>query len=55
MEQFMQQTIALREKELESIAVTYMTDPAFAQCREDDKLWDVTVADGLDGLGDYYK
>jgi hypothetical protein len=53
MEQFMEQTVSLREKELENIAETYMTDPAFAQCREDDKLWDVTVADGLDGLSNY--
>ncbi len=47
MEQFMQSTVAQREKELENIAEIYMTDPAFAQCREDEQLWDVTVADGL--------
>ena len=32
------------------IAQTYMTDPAFAVCREDEKLWDVTVGDGLENL-----
>jgi hypothetical protein len=47
-EQYMQQALAAREKELEKIAETYMTDPAFMQCREDEKAWDVTVGDGLD-------
>jgi hypothetical protein len=47
MEQFMKNTVAQRERELENIAEIYMTDPAFAQCREDEKLWEVTVSDGL--------
>lgn len=44
--------IALKEREaaLEKIAEAYMTDPAFAQCREDEKLWDVTVGDGLENV-----
>lgn len=46
-ERYMQQILALKEKELENLAEIYMTDPAFAQCREDEKAWDVTTADGL--------
>ena len=38
----------LREKEMGAIVDAYMTDPAFAQCRADEALWDVTVADGLE-------
>ena len=43
-------TLAAREAELESIAQAYMTDPAFAECRDDEHRWDVTVGDGLDKL-----
>jgi hypothetical protein len=50
MEQYMQKALQDRESELAAIADIYMTDPAFAQCREDEKLWDATVADGLDNL-----
>lgn len=47
-EAYMQQALTLKEKELEHIAETYLTDPAFAQCREDEKAWDVTIGDGLE-------
>ena len=49
MERLMQQALAEREAELEQIASVFMADPAFAQCREDEKLWEVTVGDGLEG------
>jgi hypothetical protein len=48
MEELMKQALALREAELERVADAFMTDPAFAECRDDEKLWDVTMADGLD-------
>ncbi|MBM3408998.1 MAG: hypothetical protein FJY25_17060 [Betaproteobacteria bacterium] len=50
MENLMKQALAEREAELERTAEVYMTDPAFANCREDVKLWDVTVSDGLENL-----
>jgi hypothetical protein len=50
MERYMQQALIERETELTAIADAYMTDPAFAQCRDDEKSWDVTVADGLENL-----
>ena len=48
MEDLMKQALAAREAELERVAEAFMTDPAFAECREDAQLWDATVADGLD-------
>jgi hypothetical protein len=48
MEELMKQALAVREAELERVAEAFMTDPAFAACRDDEKLWDTTVADGLD-------
>lgn len=52
MERYMLQALQEREqardKEMGSIVDAYMTDPAFAQCRADEALWDVTVADGLE-------
>jgi hypothetical protein len=50
MERYMQQALLDREKELGALADAYMTDPAFAQCRADDAIWDVTVADGLENV-----
>ena len=50
MEELMKQALAAREAELEAIAATFMADPAFAPCRDDEKLWDVTASDGLDQL-----
>lgn len=46
----MKQALAAREAELERVAEVFMNDPAFAECRDDEKLWDATVADGLDNL-----
>jgi hypothetical protein len=48
--QLMKIALAERETALEKIAETYINDPAFAQCREDEKLWDVTVGDGLENV-----
>ena len=31
------------ETALENIAESYMTDPAFSQCRADEKLWENTI------------
>lgn len=50
MEELMKQALLTREAELESIAEAFMTDPAFAECRDDEKRWDVTAADGLENL-----
>lgn len=50
MEELMKQALAAREAELERVTEAFMTDPAFAECRDDEKLWDVTVADGLDSV-----
>lgn len=44
----MKQTLAELEAELERVAEVFMTDPAFANCRDDEDLWEATVADGLD-------
>ena len=48
MEELMKQALAAREAELERVAEAFMTDPACAECRDDERLWDATVADGLD-------
>ena len=48
-EQLMQQALLEREAALEKLAEQYMTDPAFADCRADEALWDVTLGDGLEG------
>jgi hypothetical protein len=42
--------LAIREAALERIAEAYLTDPTFAQCRDDKKHWDATVGDGLENL-----
>jgi hypothetical protein len=34
--------------QFEAIADSYLTDPAFVTCREDETLWGTTIADGLD-------
>ncbi len=49
-ERFMQQALLEREAELGKLAEQYMSDPAFAECRADEALWDVTVGDGLEGM-----
>jgi predicted transcriptional regulator len=48
MEDLMRQALAVREAQLAAIAEQYMADPAFAECREDEKRWEVTVADGME-------
>jgi hypothetical protein len=48
MEELMKQALAVREAELERLADAFMTDPAFAECRDDAMLWEATSADGLD-------
>jgi hypothetical protein len=50
MEELMKQALAKREAELEGIAEAFMTDPAFAECSDDEKRWDVTAGDGLENL-----
>jgi hypothetical protein len=48
MEEFMKQALAVREAELERLVDVFMSDPAFAECRDDEMLWEATSADGLD-------
>ena len=48
MEELMKQALAAREAELERVAEAFMTDPAFAECRDDEQLWEATLADGMD-------
>lgn len=48
MEDLMKQALAAREAELERVAEAFMTDPAFAECRDDEQLWEATLADGMD-------
>lgn len=50
MEELMKQALATREAELEHIAEAFLSDPAFAECRDDEKRWDVTAGDGLENL-----
>ena len=45
----MEQALLERENELEGIAAAFMSDPANAEAIADEKLWDVTIGDGLDG------
>jgi len=47
-EAFMQEALVKRESELEAIA--FMSDPANAEAIRDEKLWDVTIADGLENI-----
>lgn len=49
-EVYMQQALASREQALEAIAAAFMNDPANAEAIADEKLWDTTIADGLDGI-----
>jgi hypothetical protein len=44
-----EQALLAREQELEGIAAAFMSDPANAEAIADEKLWDVTIGDGLDG------
>ena len=38
------------EQALEAIAAAFMNDPANAAAIADEKLWDATIGDGLDGI-----
>jgi hypothetical protein len=49
-EAYMQQALVIREKELEAIAAAFMNDPANAEALADEKLWDATIGDGLEGI-----
>ena len=49
-EMLMNQALTTKEKELENIAIAYMTDPSFAQCREDEQIWDFTSNDGIENI-----
>ena len=44
-----EQALLERENELEGIAAAFMSDPANAEAIADEKLWDITIGDGLDG------
>ena len=48
-EAFIEQALLAREQELEGIAAAFMNDPANAEAIADERLWDVTIGDGLDG------
>ena len=45
-----EQALLERENELEGIAAAFMSDPANAEAIADEKLWDVTIGDGLEGI-----
>ena len=49
-EAYMQQALVTKEQELEAIAAAFMNDPAYAEAIADEKLWDVTIGDGLEGM-----
>jgi hypothetical protein len=46
----MQQALVTKEQELEAIAAAFMSDPANAEAIADEKLWDVTIGDGLENI-----
>jgi hypothetical protein len=50
LERYMQTAVLSREKELEDIAAAFMADPANAEAIADEKLWDITVGDGLEAI-----
>ena len=45
-----EQALLEREKELAASAAAFMNDPANAEAISDEKLWDVTIGDGLEGM-----
>ena len=45
-----EQALLERENELEAIAAAFMNDPANAEAIADERLWDVTIGDGLEGM-----
>jgi hypothetical protein len=50
LERYMQTAVMSRERELEAIAAAFMADPANAEAIADEKLWDITIGDGLEGI-----
>jgi hypothetical protein len=46
----MQKALVTKEQEFEAIAAAFMNDPANAEALEDEKLWDVTIGDGLENI-----
>ena len=49
-EAYMQQALVTKEQEFEAIAAAFMNDPANAEALADEKLWDVTIGDGLENI-----
>ena len=49
-EAYMQQALVTKEQELEAIAAAFMNDPANAEAIADEKRWDITIGDGLEGM-----
>ncbi len=47
-EAYMRQALVAREREFEAVAAAFTNDPANAVALEDEKLWDVTIGDGLE-------
>jgi hypothetical protein len=50
LERYMQAAVLAREQELEAIAAAFMADPANAEAIADEKLWDITMGDGLESI-----
>jgi len=42
--------VSATKQSLEVIAAAFMNDPANAAAIADEKLWDATIGDGLDGI-----
>jgi hypothetical protein len=49
-EAYMQKDLVTREQGLEAIAAAFMNDPANVEAIADEKLWDTTIGDGLEGI-----
>jgi hypothetical protein len=49
-EAYMQQALVTKEQELEATAAAFMNDPANAEALADEKLWEVTIGDGLENI-----
>ena len=46
----MQQALENREQELEAIAAAFMNDPANTEAINEERLWDITIGDGLEDI-----
>ena len=49
-ETYMQQALENREQELEAIAAAFMNDPANTEAINEERLWDITIGDGLEDI-----